>query len=216
MRVLSIDPAKCTGWAIIDVDKSTSRPTLFLIDYGVFVIDTSSDIVGHHLIDMMRNIKDLTLRFDVDQICFEDYFMSKRAKTGANLNVYFRGAIQIVATQLDLPYQIVNIYSWKKHLHGFSKVPKDVKKKYRASANKIVTVIAFYEKHSLKFPNKWPNAMGKMNIFKYDIADAVAIGLYFCFIEHLQSCAYDLVECTDYFDRYNDRSCAPLVEMYTS
>lgn len=215
MRILSIDPATTTGWCVIEFDRDNDT-VICIIDYGFFTINTLSDYEGDHCILMQQTIKNLINKYDVNEICLEDYFFSRRACQGANKNLYYRGAIMIKCREMNLVYKIINIYNWKKFINGKSTVSKEMKRKYKSIANKMCTVISLYDTYDIKFPNQFiQSGSDKKRLvnFKMDIVDSIAIGIYFM-KEKFSINEPQVIDCTSHYEDYNNNSLKPLYDEY--
>lgn len=212
MRLLCIDPATTTGWCVLDFNLDDSLICIF--DYGFFQIDTTSEYEGEHCIDMQVKISNLISKYEIDEVCLEDYFFSRKARQGANKNVYLRASIMMLCRSAEqkLHYDIINIYNWKKYINGQSRVPKEIKKKYKANANKMVTLISLYDNHDLKFPNMFMNSnTNRLVNFKMDIVDSIAIGMYHIYERY--GIDGPVIDCTNYYETYNDTK-LPLIYDY--
>lgn len=230
MKLLSIDPATTTGWCVLEfsppgtLDDEEGSGMVCIQDYGYFTIDTSSEYEGDHCKNMQNRILDLIDKWNIDEVCLEDYFFSRKARQGANKNVYFRGSIITLLRDTTLMknikdekmhYGIVNIYNWKKYMNGKSTVSKELKKKYKANANKMVTVISLWEKHNIKFPNSFLSEKGKNKMvnMKMDVVDSIAIGLYYIFDKY--NTEVPVFDCTDYYKKYNNDKNKLIYELYS-
>ncbi len=178
MIVLSIDPASSTGYALIAIKDRVAT----IYEYGCLTVDLSSEYQGDHCIDLMQQLESIIYLHSVDNICIEDYFFSKRFCNGTNVNAAFRTAIHILARHLGIPYTILNITSWKTYVAGRSTPTKEQKKRWgKELSKKLYIQQALWEGYGFKFPNHiLSERTGKPIVFKHDIVDAVAQGVYFC------------------------------------
>jgi len=176
MIILSIDPATSAGYALI----RTMDNQADIYGYGYLDVDTSSKYQGDHCLDLMAQLQDLIYLHSVDHICVEDYFFSNRFRNGAGVNAAFRTAIHILARQNNIPYTILNISLWKKHIAGRVTPTKEQKIKWgKEPAKKLHIQEALWTKYNIRFPNHVISKAGKPVAFKFDISDAVAQGIYF-------------------------------------
>lgn len=177
MIILSIDPATHTGYALI----RTMDGIADIYEYGHIDVDISSEYQGRHCVSLMEQIQHLLYLHSVDQVCIEDYFFSRKFRSGSNVNAAFRTAIHIVCVQNNVPYYIVNISSWKTFIAGRQSPTKPQKSKWgKELAKKLFIQEALWKKYKIKFPNHSISHKTKKPIdFRLDIVDAVAIGIYY-------------------------------------
>ena len=116
MRILALDPAESTGYALVDLIDGHAD----IYEYGFIEVDKSSGYQGDHCIDLMKQISDIIKTADVEYVCIEDYFFSQKFANGCNANASYRTALHILCRQLKLPYEILNISLWKKYVAGRS------------------------------------------------------------------------------------------------
>lgn len=192
MIVLSLDPASCTGWCVVELDFSWywdknrewkwSWDTANIYEYGYINVDLSSEYQGDHCIDLMNKIKQIIDAHGVEHITIEDYFFSKRFANGSTVNASFRTAIHILARQMNITYTILNISAWKTYIAGRSSPTKQQKIKWgKTASNKIYIQHALWERFSIRFPNhSISEKTGKPICFKYDVVDVVAQAIYYC------------------------------------
>lgn len=231
IRILSLDPATTTGWSILEV--STEPAAVCIIDYGFFVVDISSKYEGDHCLSMQQKVNELVAKWDVNMVCLENYYFSRNAKQGANKNVFLRASILMHCRSLKPPlhYEFISVFDWKKFICGRSTPPPDVKKIYKTTANKMMTIISLWDKYKIQFPNRFPpcpssggapagrrgvatNKATKPLVFKTDISDSIAIGIYFCFKHFfgLSQTDVPVMDCTNYYDQYNDNKFSSLLD----
>ena len=178
MNVLVLDPAASTGYAVVNVDGDTA--TVF--EYGFIDVDTSSLYEGDWCIHLQDCIRPLLDRYAIEEVTIEDYFFSSRFASGTNVNSAYRTAIHILCRQRNLPYDILNISQWKKHVAGRSTPTKEQKRKWgKEAAKKLYMQQALYDLYNIKFPNhSLSHKTGKPVLFRYDIVDAVAQAIFHC------------------------------------
>lgn len=182
MNILVLDPAASTGYALVEVDGDTA--TVF--DYGFIDVDTSSLYEGDWCIDLMTHVKYLIQLHDVKEVAVEDYFFSSRFASGTNVNSAYRTAIHILCRQLNLPYDVLNVSQWKKHVANRSTPTKEQKKKWgKEAAKKLYMQQALWDRYGIRFPNhSISSKTGKPVLFRYDIVDAVGQAIFHCESKH--------------------------------
>lgn len=176
---LVLDPATTSGYALMRVDAAGTQAEIF--EYGLLVVDISSDYQGDHCLDLMRKIRALISEHHVEHLAVEDYFFSKKFCSGSNVNAAFRTAIHIVARETGLPYTILNISAWKTFVAGRSTPTKNQKTHWgKALANKVFIQSALFANFGFRFPNHLKSPVsGRPIHLKYDVVDAVAQAVYF-------------------------------------
>jgi len=179
MIVLAIDPGTTTGYCLVNIEEDKAN----IFNYGYIDVDVSSEYQGDHCIYLMKHIKKLIRKYNVDKICIEDYFFSKKFATGCMCNVAFRTAIHILARRKQIDYTIINVALWKKFVAGTSFPNKEQKKKWGKMAKKMYIKDALYRWYGFEFPEKIiSKKSGKYIMFKHDIVDAIAQAVYYCSI----------------------------------
>lgn len=179
MNVLALDPGSSTGYSIFSIDGKIAT----LIAYGTIEPDiTTSLYQGDHMLSLQSKVKGLIDQYDIKELALENYFASGRFAQGTDINYFFRGAIMMLARQLDMHYEYLNISNWKIHVALRTTATKEMKLKYgKQLAKKILIVDALWKRFGIRFPNHSISPKtGKPVIFKYDTSDAVAQGIYFC------------------------------------
>jgi len=182
-KVLAIDPGASCGFSIFKVDKVENRCEI--VDYGFIDVETSSPYVGDWCIDLTKKIKALEEKSGpFDEIGVEDYFFSSRFKQGANVNPAYRTAIHIWARENGKHYEVLNISAWKVFVCGRTTPSREQKTKWGAtSAKKAMVVEGLKERFGISFPEFCISKKTNRKIrFRYDIADAVAQGIYMVFL----------------------------------
>jgi len=177
MRILALDPGASSGYALINLidDKAD------IYRYGHIDVDKSSKYQGDHCLDLMSKIADIIKKEDVEQVCVEDYFFSKRFANGSDVNAAYRTAIHIRCRELGVPYEILNITNWKKYVAGHSRPSKpDVKQWGKEAAKKLYMQRALWTRYGIRFPNHSISLKtGKSIFFRTDIVDVVAQAAYY-------------------------------------
>ncbi len=178
MKILVLDPAASTGYAVVTVD----GPDATIHEYGFIDVDTTSLYEGDWCIDLRRQVWNIMNHHMVDEVAIEDYFFSSRFASGTNVNSAYRTAIHILCREHGLPYDVLNVSQWKKHVAGRSTPAKEQKKKWgKEAAKKLYMQQALWEIYGIKFPNhSISKKTGKPVFFRFDIVDAVGQAIFHC------------------------------------
>ena len=178
MKILVLDPAASTGYCVVEVDGKDAT----IYEYGFIEVDTASLYEGDWYLDLQSKIFSIMHHHMVDEVAVEDYFFSSKFAQGTNVNTAYRTAIHILCRQNGLPYDILNISQWKKHVAGRSTPTKEQKKKWgKEAAKKLYMQQALWDIYGIKFPNhSLSKKTGKPVLFRYDIVDAVAQAIFHC------------------------------------
>jgi Holliday junction resolvasome RuvABC endonuclease subunit len=189
MRVLSLDPATTTGWAICEVEEQGK--TVTLVDMGAFKVDTAKpeddadDPTGRWCNALSRKVDELLS--PLPDVCFvEDFFFSPRARNGSTLNVYFRAAIFMLLSSRGVRYRKFSPTHWKTFITGAASGrpgKQRVLAEGKASANKTVVFDALRDRYGVSFPET-TTINGRKLKFKYDVSDAVGIAFFGVHLEH--------------------------------
>ena len=177
--LLSIDPAHSCGWSVFEIYKESK--VIHLVQCDFLEIETKEDgYIGDACISLQNQIRELINKYNVQEVCAEDYFMSSKKCQGANMNVYFRGAIYIACRELGLHYDIIPVWGWKSFIAGQTTPGKEMKKYYgKELANKIYIQEALWTRYNLRFPNySISKNTNKPISLRYDMIDSVGIGLF--------------------------------------
>jgi len=176
MNILILDPANITGYCLIRADEDAAE----IYDYG-FLSVKDNDHMGVQYQDFIDKLQELIDDNDIHEIAHEDYFFSKFASQGANLNCAYRAMIQLVAAKNNIPYTVLNITLWKKYINGSSRPTKLQKSMWgKEPAKKLMTQESLWKRWGIKFPNhSISETTGKPIKFKYDVVDAVAMGIFY-------------------------------------
>jgi len=177
MKILILDPANDTGYCVIKVENNKAD----IYDYG-FLHIPDQDHMGIQYQWFLDAIQELIDKHDIKEIAHEDYFFSKFASQGANLNCAYRAMIQLVAAQNNIPYTVLNITLWKKYINFGKSRPTKIQVAMwgKEPAKKLMTQEALWKRWGIRFPNHSmsPNT-NKPIKFKYDIVDAVGMGIFY-------------------------------------
>ena len=178
MKILALDPAASTGYAVVEVDGKDAT----IYEYGFIDVDTTSLYEGDWCIDLQKKVWNIMNHHMVDEVAIEDYFFSSRFASGTNVNMAYRTAIHMLCREQGLKYDILNVSQWKKHVAGRSTPTKEQKKKWgKEAAKKLYMQQALYDIYNIKFPNhSLSSKTGKPVLFRYDIVDAVAQAIFHC------------------------------------
>lgn len=159
-RVLAIDPATSTGWAVLDV--SPDGATL-VVACGHFRVRANAPFDGDALLDLRaRTASLIDAHGPVGRAYVEDFFFAKRACTGANLSVKQRGAVEMELRSRAIEYELVSPSAW----FGFV-VGRQVR---GAPARKAAAREAVLAKYKL--------AIDGHASMPSDVFDALGIGIY--------------------------------------
>jgi Holliday junction resolvasome RuvABC endonuclease subunit len=184
MRVLALDPATSTGYAVCEMDATTKKTKL--VSWGIIKVNTTSEFEGDWMNDLSRKIDARLLDPKPDLVFVENYFFSQKKCSGAPVNVYFRAAIYALMRTRNIPYRILNPTFWKTFITGVpsGKPSKErIKRDGKAAANKTIVYEALKERFNTSFPD-YIKVEGKRVKFKYDISDAV--GIAYCGIHGVE------------------------------
>lgn len=183
--ILAVDPGASCGFAVVKVSSEAPARTSEVVAYGYIDVDTSSSYVGDWCIDLTNQIEKLATKHNITEIAIEDYFFSRKTRSGANINPAYRTAIHIWARQRGIHYEVVGISAWKVYVSGRSSPTREQKKQWGAKANKLMIVDALWRRHGIRFPNhSISEKTGKPLEFRLDCADAVGQGVYAAFARY--------------------------------
>lgn len=173
---LVLDPGNSMGYCIVTITGDKAE----IIKYGFYDIDTSSDYEGDSSLDLMQWMSKKIKKYNIEGIAREDYFVSRRCIKGVNINLYYRGAIDIEARKNQLYSVVIGPSEWKRHVCGRSTPTKEQKIKYKKDDKKCMILESLYHKYKIRFPNySVSQKNGRIIKFRYDISDAVGIAIYF-------------------------------------
>ena len=182
MIILAIDPGSNTGYCLIEVNKKVAN----IYGWGQFEVDKTSHYQGDWCISVMDWLEGLVDLHEVNHIVIEDYFFNRFSAMGGSLNIAFRAALWIRARDLELPYTIISIGSWKKFIAGRTRPDKPLVRKYgKELSKKIMIQEALWKKWGIKFSNFSIGKKGKVCKPNMDLVDAVGQALFYCH-EHLK------------------------------
>ena len=177
MKILIIDPGCISGYCIIHVEDGFAD----IYDYGFIDVD-DDEHMGKQYQDFINKIQALIDFHDIEEVAHEDYFFSKFASQGANLNCAYRAMIQLLCARNNIPYTVLNITLWKKFINfGKSRPTKvQIKQWGKEPAKKLMTQDALWKRWKIRFPNHSTSLKTNKPVkFKNDIVDAVAMGIFY-------------------------------------
>lgn len=183
MKLLSIDPAEHTGFAIFDEEK--------LIKAEITHLTFSKE--GEAVWEAYQKGSALIELYKPDYIAMEDYFFSGRKCMGANINLYIRAGFLLAAHQNNIPLTLIGHSVWYRFIYGRSRPSKDDKKRYKTHATKITVREALEKKYSITFP-EWCYQDRIKVALKYDLIDAVGIGIYWLVSEKSITGIHSIIE----------------------
>tara|TARA_Y100000748_G_scaffold297848_1_gene292388 strand:+ start:830 stop:1414 length:585 start_codon:yes stop_codon:yes gene_type:complete len=177
-HVLGIDPASSTGFAKFSI---SDEGTVTLGEYGILEVKNAANeefsTVGETCNALHDKVAALLNDPEPDFVYIEDFFVSSRCTRGVNLNLYLRGAICMLLSRRNIKYKFLSPTEWKAFVTGIrGGRPTKAMKKADANANKTIVTDKLKERYGITFPEKIL-IDGKSRKFKYDISDAVGIGL---------------------------------------
>jgi hypothetical protein len=115
---------------------------------------------------------------DIEKVHVETFFFSKKFCQGSDENLILRGAIYQLLSERKILYQLHGPTHWKKFITGRVRPsPADIAKHGKSKAPKGMVVDALNSKFDIHFSSH-TRINGKRVQFKYDISDAVGIGIY--------------------------------------
>ena len=157
-----------------------------IVEYGFIDVDNTSSYVGDWCLDLQNRLTAIQGRVKADEIAVEDYFYSTRFKQGANVNPAYRTAIHMWSRNQNLHYEVLNISNWKIFVAARSIPTKEQKIKWgKEAAKKLMIVEALWSRFKIRFPNHSISENTKRPIiFRFDVADAVAQGMYAAYLRY--------------------------------
>ena len=125
MRLLALDQASRTcGWAIFDNQE--------LIDSGTFTL--KSDDIGERLVQYRQYLIDLTDKYEIDEVAFEDIQMQGQVNNVQTFKVLAEvfGVTQEYLAEQNYFYHIVSSNTWKSKLQIKGRTRPEQKKNAQA------------------------------------------------------------------------------------
>lgn len=176
MRVLALDPATMTGFAVFTVSDSG----IAIEKVGALKVDNKTSVYeGDWCLSLVAQLRELMDPLP-DRCYVEDFFFSKRTCNGASLNAYLRAAVFMLLRECGVPYTKFTPTHWQRFICGTTK-------RGRGSDTKQAVLDALREKFSITFSERI-TMNGRSVKFKHDISDAVGIGLYGIHADALTPC----------------------------
>ena len=199
-RILVLDPASCTGYALIDLYETFAE----IIAYGsVEMNKESSSIEGDWYLDIEKKIQLLIDQYHPHKIAMEDYFISSKLGN-CNLNVGIRAIFQTLARRMNLPYQVINISLWKKAISNRTKPNiAQIEKWGKTAADKLFIRQALYENFHIQFPYMMLSKNNRWIDLKSDVVDAVAMAVYLALERNIKDIKNIVFENNDSIDSKN-------------
>ena len=178
MRILVIDPAQSTGYAIVEVNETNS--TANIIDYG-FIELADAQYAGDKYIELRGRLEVLVENNGIQEVTVEDYFFSRKTCQGGTLNASYRCVCHMVARDYNLHYEVLNISLWKKFINGRTTPTKEQKALWgKEEAKKLMTQEKLWTRWGIRFPNhSISSKTGKPVKPKSDIVDAVGMAIFY-------------------------------------
>lgn len=125
MRLLALDQAsRVSGWAIFDNQD--------LIDSGIFTL--KSDDIGERLVQYRQYLIDLTDKYEIDEVAFEDIQMQGQVNNVQTFKVLAEvfGVTQEYLAEQNYFYHIVSSNTWKSKLQIKGRTRPEQKKNAQA------------------------------------------------------------------------------------
>ena len=131
------------------------------------------------MLSMRKCVSDILAQYSpVSHVHVETFFFSKKFCNGSDVNLILRAAIYQLLREKNITYTLHGPAQWKRFIVGRVQPTKsDIDKHGKTKASKAIVVDALTSKYNIRFPSHIRLA-GRRVQFKYDISDAVAIGLY--------------------------------------
>ena len=125
MRLLALDQAsRVSGWAIFDNQD--------LIDSGTFTL--KSDDIGERLVQYRQYLIDLTDKYEIDEVAFEDIQMQNQVNNVQTFKILAEvfGVTQEYLAEQNYFYHIVSSNTWKSKLQIKGRTRPEQKKNAQA------------------------------------------------------------------------------------
>ena len=125
MRLLALDQAsRVSGWAIFDNQD--------LIDSGTFTL--KSDDIGERLVQYRQYLTNLTDKYEIDEVAFEDIQMQGQVNNVQTFKVLAEvfGVTQEYLAEQNYFYHIVSSNTWKSKLQIKGRTRPEQKKNAQA------------------------------------------------------------------------------------
>lgn len=125
MRLLALDQAsRVSGWAIFDNQD--------LIDSGIFTL--KSDDIGERLVQYRQYLSELTDKYEIDEVAFEDIQMQGQVNNVQTFKILAEvfGVTQEYLAEQNYFYHIVSSNTWKSKLQIKGRTRPEQKKNAQA------------------------------------------------------------------------------------
>lgn len=125
MRLLALDQAsRVSGWAIFDNQE--------LIDSGTFTL--KSDDIGERLVQYRQYLSELTDKYEIDEVAFEDIQMQGQVNNVQTFKILAEvfGVTQEYLAEQNYFYHIVSSNTWKSKLQIKGRTRPEQKKNAQA------------------------------------------------------------------------------------
>ena len=125
MKLLALDQASRTsGWAIFDNQE--------LIDSGTFTL--KSDDIGERLVQYRQYLSELTDKYEIDEVAFEDIQMQGQVNNVQTFKILAEvfGVTQEYLAEQNYFYHIVSSNTWKSKLQIKGRTRPEQKKNAQA------------------------------------------------------------------------------------
>lgn len=119
MNILALDQASVTSGYAIFVDGALAHS-------GTFTINQSK--VGKRLVKIKAQVLDLIDQYQIDYLVFEDIQMQQQNVVTYKALAEVLGVLEELASELNMPYEIVPSSSWRSALNIGGRVRADQKK----------------------------------------------------------------------------------------
>lgn len=170
-KVLGLDISSTTiGWCLLNIDNSNN---ILLSHYG-FIKPIKTGTIINRLQDTRNKIKDLLDKLEPDYVGIEDIIQFISGKSTANTVITLASFNRMIALLsydwLGKPPELFGVLAIRHGLRMGKTLPK------KEDMPELVA------KHlGIKFPYK-KGKTGKIKIENYDVADAMAVALFYSFI----------------------------------
>ena len=194
-NILILDPGTSTGYCVISVDNNKAD-----IHTWGFIDIEHKEYAGDQYIELENEIKKLINKHNITEVAVEDYFFSGKFAQGVNLNSAYRAIIHMTCRKMNVPYTVINISLWKKFINGRTTPTKIQKQQWgKEAAKKLMTQESLWKRWNIRFPNYCLSSKtNKPIMFRFDIVDAIAMGIFFlCIHKNIQDWKYTVKKIKD-------------------
>ena len=155
-----------------------------VVKCGAFLVDTTSSFQGDHMLSMRTELEAVldAVKDPIEMVHIETFFFSKKFCQGADENLILRGAVYQRLREANIPYTLHGPTQWKKFIVGHVRPTKaEIEKHGKTKAPKSIVVDALKSKFDIVMSSSTALAQrgkSKRVQFKFDVSDAIGIGLY--------------------------------------